>query len=187
VDLYPCDKVWLLVELIIRRILEKDELRMEIIVNKKVHESGEKIIQLETAVGAAIKHFKGSHGVNVPRRRFLPVKSTSDLFQIISDLYSIHHGELIMSPLRIFPTNPVVKLGDHFKKVQHFLSRFQSPPMILELDHLTVTGDVTFGRNVVLIGTVIIVANHGERIDIPSGAILVWIFMHLIACRTTRL
>jgi UTP--glucose-1-phosphate uridylyltransferase len=160
-------------ELTCRRILANDELRMEIIVNKKTHESGEKIIQLETAVGAAIKHFKGSHGVNVPRRRFLPVKSTSDLFQIISDLYSIQNGQLVMSPKRIFPTNPVVKLGDHFKKVQHFLSRFQSPPLILELDHLTVTGDVTFGRNVVLIGTVIIVANHGERIDIPSGAILV--------------
>lgn len=156
---------------------------MEIIVNKKTHESGEKIIQLETAVGAAIKHFKGSHGVNVPRSRFLPgiphsltktVKSTSDLFLVISDLYSIHHGQMIISPLRIFPTIPVVKLGDHFKKVQHFLSRFQSPPNILELDHLTVTGDVTFGSGVVLIGTVIIVANHGERIDIPSGSILVF-------------
>jgi UTP--glucose-1-phosphate uridylyltransferase len=42
----------------------------------------------------------------------------------------------------------------------------------LELDHLTVTGDVSFGKNVVLKGTVIIVANHGARIDIPSGAIL---------------
>lgn len=57
-------------------------------------------------------------------------------------------------------------------KVNHFLSRFQSPPQIVELDHLTVTGDVTFGRGVILKGTVIIVANHGERIDIPSGAIL---------------
>jgi UTP--glucose-1-phosphate uridylyltransferase len=35
-----------------------------------------------------------------------------------------------------------------------------------------VTGDVTFGSDVELRGTVIIVANHGERIDIPSGSIL---------------
>ncbi|KAJ3226761.1 UTP-glucose-1-phosphate uridylyltransferase [Clydaea vesicula] len=155
-----------------KRLVDESALRMEIIVNQKTHESGEKIIQLETAVGAAIKHFKGAHGINVPRRRFLPVKSTSDLFHITSDLYSVHHGQLLMSPKRLFATSPVVKLGDHFKKVNHFLSRFQSPPHILELDHLTVTGDVTFGHDVVLKGTVIIVANYGARIDIPSGSIL---------------
>ena len=54
----------------------------------------------------------------------------------------------------------------------NFLNRFESPPHILELDHLTVTGDVTFGAGVQLRGTVIIVANHGSRIDIPPGAIL---------------
>jgi UTP--glucose-1-phosphate uridylyltransferase len=42
----------------------------------------------------------------------------------------------------------------------------------MELDHLTVTGDVTFGKDVTLKGTVIIVANHGSRIDIPSGSVL---------------
>ena len=43
---------------------------------------------------------------------------------------------------------------------------------IIELDHLTVSGDVTFGKGVVLKGTVIIIANQGDRIDIPPGAIL---------------
>ncbi|KGG53086.1 hypothetical protein DI09_111p110 [Mitosporidium daphniae] len=52
------------------------------------------------------------------------------------------------------------------------MSRFASPPHILDLDHLTVSGDVTFGSGVVLKGTVIIVANHGCHIDIPSGSIL---------------
>ena len=45
-------------------------------------------------------------------------------------------------------------------------------PKIIELDHLTVTGDVYFGRNVTLRGTVIVVANEGQRIDIPDGCIL---------------
>ena len=156
----------------IKRVVDNDELSMEIIVNNKTSDSGEKVIQLETAVGAAIKHFKNAHGINVPRNRFLPVKSTSDLFLITSDLYKLQHGELVLNTKRTFGTNPLVKLGDHFKKVNHFLSRFQSPPQILELDHLTVTGDVTFGHSVVLQGTVIIVANHGSRIDIPSGSIL---------------
>ncbi|KAI8810141.1 UTP--glucose-1-phosphate uridylyltransferase family [Cladochytrium replicatum] len=156
----------------IKRLVTANALNMEIIVNQKTVDSGEKVLQLETAVGAAIKHFVGAHGINVPRSRFLPVKSTSDLFLITSDLYAMQHGELVVNPKRQFNTVPLVKLGDHFKKVAHFLSRFQSPPHILELDHLTVTGDVTFGSEVVLRGTVIIVANHGSRIDIPSGAIL---------------
>ena len=136
----------------IKRVVENSELNLEIIVNNKTSESGEKVIQLETAVGAAVKHFTGAHGINVPRSRFLPVKSTSDLFLITSDLYKLHHGELILNPKRAFHGLPLVKLGDHFKKVTHFLSRFQSPPQILELDHLTVTGDVTFGHDVVLEG-----------------------------------
>lgn len=156
----------------IRRLVDDSAFNMEIIENVKTAEGGQKVIQLETAVGASIKHFNGAHGINVPRSRFLPVKSTSDLFLITSDLYSMQKGQLIMNPNRLFQNVPIVKLGDDFKKVKNFLARFKSPPQILELDHLTVTGDVVFGKNVVLKGTVIIVANHGARIDIPSGAIL---------------
>ena len=37
---------------------------------------------------------------------------------------------------------------------------------------MTICGDVNFGRNVTLRGTVIIVANHGSRIDIPDNSVL---------------
>ncbi|TRY78412.1 hypothetical protein TCAL_07840 [Tigriopus californicus] len=56
--------------------------------------------------------------------------------------------------------------------VGDFLNRFASCPDIIELDHLTVSGNVNFGKNVALRGTVIIIANHGDQIDIPSGSIL---------------
>ena len=154
----------------LKRILKEKKLSLEIIVNNKIATNGEKVIQLETAVGDAIKHFN-AHSVNVPRSRFLPVKSTSDLFLVTSDLYHLKEYRLCLNPKRNFGV-PLVKLGDHFKKVQHFLSRFENIPHILELDHLTVTGDVYFGKDVVLSGTVIIVANVGNRIDIPSGSIL---------------
>ncbi|KAJ3091350.1 UTP-glucose-1-phosphate uridylyltransferase [Quaeritorhiza haematococci] len=149
--IFNTNNLWISLKAI-KRLLDEQAFNMEVIVNTKSLETGEKVIQLETAVGAAIKHFHKAHGLNVPRSRFLPVKSTSDLFLITTDLYSLHHGELIMNPKRHFSTVPLVKLGDHFKKVQHFLSRFQSPPHILELDHLTVSGDVTFGQDVVLKG-----------------------------------
>jgi len=156
----------------IKRILENGELDLEIIVNQKSLDSGEKVIQLETAVGSAIKHFRNAIGINVPRTRFLPVKGTSDLFLITSDLYTMSHGTLTLNPKRLFQTVPIVKLGESFKKVGNFLQRFATAPKILELDHLTVTGDVFFGAGVTLKGTVIIVANHGSRIDIPAGSVL---------------
>jgi len=157
----------------IKRIIENENLDLEVIVNPKTLDNGANVIQLETAVGAAMKCFEGSIGLNVPRSRFLPVKKTSDLLLVMSNLYNLKNGSLVMSPLRGFPSTPLIKLGDnHFAKVRDFLKRFETIPDLLELDHLTVSGDVTFGRKVSLKGTVIIIANHGDRIDIPSGAIL---------------
>jgi UTP--glucose-1-phosphate uridylyltransferase len=100
-----------------KRIMDEGNMDLEIIVNNKITDSGEKVIQLETAVGAAIKHFRNAHGINVPRTRFLPVKSTSDLFLVTSDLYSLVHGQLIVNPKRMFSNVPLIKLGDDFKKV----------------------------------------------------------------------
>uniref|UniRef100_A0A915ANP6 UTP--glucose-1-phosphate uridylyltransferase n=1 Tax=Parascaris univalens TaxID=6257 RepID=A0A915ANP6_PARUN len=156
----------------IKRVVEKHELEMEVIVNPKHLERGVDVVQLETAAGAAIKNFKGSCGINVPRSRFLPVKKTSDLLLLMSNLYDIDSGSLTLSSLRSFPTTPLVKLGSSFDKVKDYLARFQGIPDLLELDHLTVSGDVWFGKDVSLKGTVIIIANHGDRIDIPPGTIL---------------
>ncbi|KAJ7783316.1 UTP-glucose-1-phosphate uridylyltransferase [Mycena metata] len=156
----------------LKRVMDNGGMELEIIINPKITEKGEHVIQLETAAGAAIKHFRNAHGINVPRSRFLPVKSCSDLLLIKSDIYSIENGQLVISPERMFSTTPVIKLGDHFKKIQQFQKRFKKIPTIIELDHLTVTGDVYFGRNVTLRGTVIVVANEGQRIDIPDGCVL---------------
>jgi len=144
---------------------------IDIIANPKTVR-GTNIIQLETAAGAAIQFFNNARGINVPRNRFLPVKATSDLFILQSDLYSIHDGTLIMNPLRPYPSVPIVKLGQNFKNVSDYQRRLGGKVNILELDQLTISGDVTLGRDVVLKGTVIIVANDGCRIDIPNNAVL---------------
>jgi len=162
----------------IKRVVEANELAMEIIPNGKSIPADKKgeadvsIVQLETAVGAAIRHFKNAHGVNVPRRRFLPVKTCSDLMLVKSDLYTLKHGQLMMDEKRFGGTSPLIKLGSDFKKVSSFQSRIPSIPKILELDHLTITGAVNLGRGVTLKGTVIIVASEGQTIDVPPGSIL---------------
>lgn len=63
-------------------------------------------------------------GLNVPRSRFLPVKKTDDLLLVMSNLYRLQQGTLIMSPLRMFETTPLVKLGpNHFGRVKVSLGR----------------------------------------------------------------
>jgi len=155
-----------------KKLVEENRMKdIDVIVNyKKVDKKD--IIQLETACGAAIQFFNNTKGVNVSRSRFLPVKSTSDLLVIQSNLYNLHDGCLMMNPKRAYPSVPLVNLGAEFKKVSDFLSRFKSIPDILELDQLTISGDVWIGSGVTLRGTIIIVANYGNRIDIPDGAIL---------------
>jgi len=155
----------------IKRLHLAEELHMEVIENKK-EMGGVAVIQLEQAVGSAIKNFKGAMGVNVPRSRFLPVKQCQDLLLVMSDLFQQSNGVLTMSEKRVFKHLPLIKLGKEFKKVGDFLSRFETVPNVLELDHLTVSGNVTFGRNVTLKGTVIIIANEGERIEIPPCSLL---------------
>ena len=51
----------------IKRILEEKTLDMEVIVNPKSLEGGINVLQLETAVGAAMKCFDNCIGVKVPR------------------------------------------------------------------------------------------------------------------------
>jgi len=144
---------------------------LDIICNPKT-EQGQRIIQLETAAGAAIGSFKHPQAINVPRRRFLPVKSTSDLFVLQSDLFTMDKGAFKMSPLRPFLNPPMVKLGSYFKDVSEYMKRLGGNTNIIDLDQLTISGDVFIGRGVVLKGTVIIVAQDGCRIDIPDGSIL---------------
>jgi UTP--glucose-1-phosphate uridylyltransferase len=156
----------------VKRIVESGILKkMDVIINPK-EENGRTVIQLERAAGAAIQFFQNAIGVNVPRSRFIPVKTTADLFVVQSNIYQVRDGTLEMVPQRPYPSVPLVKLGSQFKKVSDFLGRFSGIPDAIELDHLTVSGDVRFGKGVVLKGTVIIVAGHSQWIDIPPGAVL---------------
>ncbi|KAG6813552.1 hypothetical protein H0H92_009944 [Tricholoma furcatifolium] len=156
----------------LKKIMDKGGMELEIIANPKTTDDGRAVIQLETAAGAAIRHFSNARGVSVPRSRFLPVQTCSDLLLIKSDLYALEDSRLVLSEDRLFGLPPVIKLDDHFRKIHDFQARFKTIPKIIDLDHLTVSGNVHFGRNITLRGTVIIVANDGQRIDIPDGCIL---------------
>ncbi|KAL2317306.1 hypothetical protein Fmac_031182 [Flemingia macrophylla] len=155
----------------VKRLVEADALKMEIIPNPK-EVDGIKVLQLETAAGAAIRFFDKAIGINVPRSRFLPVKATSDLLLVQSDLYTLEEGFVIRNKARANPENPSIELGPEFKKVNNFLGRFKSIPSIVDLDSLKVAGDVWFGAGVVLKGKVSIVAKSGVKLEVPDGAVI---------------
>ncbi|RLN06918.1 hypothetical protein C2845_PM11G12510 [Panicum miliaceum] len=155
----------------IKRLVEADALKMEIIPNPK-EVDGVKVLQLETAAGAAIRFFDHAIGMNVPRSRFLPVKATSDLQLVQSDLYTLVDGFVTRNSARTNPSNPSIELGPEFKKVGCFLGRFKSIPSIVELESLKVSGDVWFGSGIVLKGKVTITAKPGVKLEIPDGAVI---------------
>ncbi|ESW13954.1 hypothetical protein PHAVU_008G240600 [Phaseolus vulgaris] len=155
----------------VKRLVEADALKMEIIPNPK-EVDGIKVLQLETAAGAAIRFFDKAIGINVPRSRFLPVKATSDLLLVQSDLYTLENGFVIRNKARTNPENPSIELGPEFKKVSNFLGRFKSIPSIVELDTLKVAGDVWFGAGVILKGKVSIVAKPDVKLEVPDGAVI---------------
>lgn len=73
---------------------------------------------------------------------------------IQSDIYTIKDGVLTYNPEREEKigdqSRPMIKLGPEFQKVGDYMKRFATIPKILELDHLTVYGNVYFGRDITL-------------------------------------
>ena len=89
--------------------------------------SSPKVIQMESAMGAAVKVFPGAMAVEVPRSRFLPVKSTSDLLLLRSDVYELEPDY----SLRAVATPPLVKLNPRYQTITEFEKRFHDgvPPL----------------------------------------------------------
>jgi UTP--glucose-1-phosphate uridylyltransferase len=81
------------------------------------------------------------------------VKTTSDLLIVRSDAYRLA-DDWTVSTARERP--PLVSLDpDYFKLMGDFEPRFpEGPPSLVECERLTVSGDVTFGANVVVRGAV---------------------------------
>src|SRR5436305_6587181 len=71
-------------------------LGLPMIANRKTVDpsdpSSPEVIQIETAMGAAVNVFDGAAALRVPRRRFAPVKTTNDLLALRSDAYRLTPG-----------------------------------------------------------------------------------------------
>jgi UTP--glucose-1-phosphate uridylyltransferase len=147
------------------------------IVNRKTVDPTDKgspdVVQLETAMGAAIDVFDGARALRVPRSRFAPVKTTNDLLAVRSDAY------VLADDARVVPAEgrdgaPIVDLDDeHFKLLPDFEARFPAgAPSLVACERLTVRGDVRFGADVVVRGAVTIEHDGDGRREIEDGTVL---------------
>ncbi|KOG96507.1 UTP--glucose-1-phosphate uridylyltransferase DI49_4836 [Saccharomyces eubayanus] len=160
----------------LKNLIESDSLNLPICssATKTVISNSQfmETLHLQTHLGDCIGFFSNSQVIKVPRNRFLPLATCEDLFLLKSNLYDLDtSGILSLYPLR-FELLPSIKLGDEFDNYGTFKIGIPDIPNILELDHLTVTGNVFFGRKIILRGTVIIICDEDDVITIPDGSIL---------------
>lgn len=129
-----------------------------------------KVVQIETAMGAAIEVFQGAQAIVVERNRFLPVKTTDDLLLLRSDAY--HQGD-DATLARVADPVPMVRLDPrYYQNLADFEARFPvGVPSLRDATRLTVEGDWTFGRDVVIIGDVEL-ADTGQPEQIADGTLL---------------
>ncbi|MCO4763922.1 MAG: UTP--glucose-1-phosphate uridylyltransferase [Myxococcales bacterium] len=121
-----------------------------------------RVLQLETAMGAALEVFKGAGAIRVPRTRFAPVKTTNDLLRLRSDVYTLSDtGEVLPHPSRA-NNPPIIDLDrTWFAHIDQLETRFPAgAPSLLNCRRLRVVGDVHFGANIVLHG-IISIRNDG--------------------------
>jgi UTP--glucose-1-phosphate uridylyltransferase len=126
------------------------------------------VIQIETAMGAAIELFEGARTIEVGRDRFVPVKTTNDLLVLRSDVYDLG-GDFVLDPASDIP---YVELDPAFYKfVPEFERRFpEGAPSLHEASSLTVSGDWTFGARVKVVGDVALETDAAERV--ATGSVL---------------
>ncbi|KAL6493907.1 hypothetical protein OROGR_031816 [Orobanche gracilis] len=134
----------------------------------------ESLVERRAAKGHLIisELFDQHFALSVSKSRYLPVKATTDLLLLQSDLYIFKEGTLIRNAARENPTDPSIELGPLFENVNDFRERFKSIPSVIGLNSLKVTGAVWFGTGITLKGKVGIHARPGMKIVIPDGAVL---------------
>ncbi|MBM3834845.1 MAG: UTP--glucose-1-phosphate uridylyltransferase [Verrucomicrobia bacterium] len=123
------------------------------------------VFQLETAMGAAIECFDNAGAIKVPRRRFAPVKTTSDLLAIRSDAYQVTSDwRLVLAP-EFDGQPPVIELDpDYYKLVEQLDSRLLSVPSLKHCQELRVRGPIAFPGGVTFKGKVELVnSTKGAR------------------------
>ena len=174
---YNTNSLWIDLEAIAARFADGEGLELPVIVNRKTVDPRDSesppVLQLESAMGAAIGSFAGASLLQVPRTRFVPVKTTDDLLLLRSDVFRLGDEFRVEPSVEDGGGLPFVALDKaYFGLIDGFEERMpEGPPSLREAERFVVNGDVRFGSGVVVRGDVEIDApSEGLRID--DGTVL---------------
>jgi len=173
-SVFHANNIWVDLDVLATRLAERDGvLGLPIIVNHKTVDptdpASTPVIQIESAMGAAIEVFEGSQALLVPRTRFRPVKTTNELALLRSDLYHFDDSFHVRSTIE--GVEPFVDLSAEYRFVDGFDARFpDGVPSLRRCRSFRVEGDVTFGKGVACVGDVLVRAE--EPMTVPDGAVL---------------
>ncbi|CAK4113817.1 unnamed protein product [Aphanomyces euteiches] len=129
------------------------------------------VLQLETAMGAAIECFEGAGAVCVPRTRFAPVKKCDDLLLLRSDAYVVTDDfRLVLAPQTEGRATTMSLDSKQFKLVQQLDAALRgNVPSLVRCTRLKITGSVGFAPDVVFEGEITVVNNSKEQKTVLSG------------------
>lgn len=123
--------------------------------------SSPEVIQLESAMGAAIEVFEGATAICVGRDRFLPVKTTNELLLLRSDVYDLTAGAKLEATVE---STPEVDLSSkYYKTMQLFDVRIPAAPSLKGASRLKVEGDWFFEPGAIV---------QGDAVFGPEGGVV---------------
>lgn len=176
---FNTNNLWLNLPTLKKVLAAKDNiLGLPMIRNSKTvdprNSNSTPVYQLETAMGSAISVFERAGAVRVPRSRFAPVKTTSDLLAVRSDAYTLTDDfSVIQNPNRTLGQVVINLDSAHYKLVDDMEARFPfGPPSLLACKRLTITGDIKFGKNITARGDVQLINEKNQQAIIEDGAVL---------------
>ena len=137
------------------------------------NDSSTKVVQLETAMGAAIECFSGASAIVVPRNRFAPVKKCNDLLLLRSDAYMINSDFIPMLNPACGGKAPVISLDSKKYKLVGKLEEalVDGIPSLVNCDRLKIKGLVRMGKKTTFVGDVSIENSSDEAKLIPAGEV----------------
>lgn len=119
-----------------------------------------KVFQLETAMGAAIELFPGAEAIDVPRTRFMPVKTNTDLLLLRSDLFELSEiGTLQAKVVEL----PHLILDSDYRLIDAFEAKFQVVPSLARASRFEVRGNVAFNHPLAIVGDVVVCDERSDR------------------------
>lgn len=134
-------------------------LPLPVICNRKTldprNAATPEVFQLETAMGAAIQCFPGARAVCVPRSRFFPVKTCSDLLLLRSDAVEINEAGLMSLAPECGGRAPIVQLDSKLYKLVDSLEEL-GVPSLKNVSRLVVSGAHRFAPGEPLSGEVFV-------------------------------